>query len=649
MFVLRLLQDVPQQQLPDVELPGGFAIFLRAFFSVPQGVQMAGGILAALVALIVVIIVYRKRVVVLDWWHSRTRAIQLTLATVGIVVAAFAATGGAVSWNYMQHDNDFCTGCHVMGPAYKKFTESAHAELSCHDCHRQSIFASMRQLHLWIKDRPQEIGEHSKVPTEICAECHESDKPESDWPQIAATSGHLAHLESDSSALADVQCVTCHGQEVHQFLPADQTCGQAGCHETTTTQIVLGGMTEETDLHCVTCHEFTADPPVAAAIDSVTGLLTPGLRQCVSCHEMEDLWADYDATTDPHDGRCGACHNPHEQETPELALKSCTASGCHARPDTLTTLHVGLPDDAADDCTSCHVPHSWVQDGNDCAICHEDMAGQIAMAGDARWHSAVRGGSANVEGVAVSVHPAVFEPPRESPFVHPSPRVPGAGKMTGPVGAPISSPLPARARPTRQDAFSHDQHRGVECTACHSNRTRHGEVMVRTQSDCFSCHHSTTTASTLGCGSCHGESELGRVRDVTMRLQLSVWDQPRLRGLPFEHDAHSELRCIDCHGGGTTQQVQTTCAACHEDHHPADASTSCLSCHEEHREDAHTADVHTQGCTGSGCHTEPRFSRMERTRNFCETCHQSQVDHEAGELCVNCHLVPTNGASAGGS
>lgn len=633
MLVLPLLQDIPQGQLPDVELPGGFAVFLRAFFSVSQGVQIAGAILAALVAVIVVIVVVRHRVVLLHWWQSRTRAIQLTLATVGIAVAAFAVTGGAVSWNYMQHDNDFCTGCHVMGPAYKKFTESGHSELSCHDCHRQSIFASMRQLTLWIKDRPQEIGEHSKVPTEVCAECHESDKPESDWPQIEATSGHLAHLQSDSVALADVECVTCHGQEVHRFRPADQTCGQAGCHETTTTEIVLGGMTEETDLHCVTCHEFTAEPAVGAAIDSVTGLLTPGLRQCVSCHEMEDLWVDYDATQDPHDARCGACHNPHEQERPELALKSCTTSGCHARSDTLTTLHVGLPDDVAEDCISCHVPHNWVQNGNDCAACHESIAPQVAMGGDARWQSAL------IDTLASSsVHPVIFEPRPESPYLH------GTGSA-----ATTRRPVPVQARPSRQEAFNHDDHGGVECTACHSNRTRHGEVVVRTQSDCFSCHHSTTTASTLGCGSCHGERELGRGQEVAMRIQLSVWDQPRLRGLPFEHDAHSELRCIDCHGGGTSQQVQTTCMACHEDHHPEDASTSCLSCHEEHREDAHTADVHTQGCTGSGCHTEPRFSRMERTRNFCETCHQSQVDHEAEQLCVDCHLVPANGVGTGGS
>lgn len=636
-----LTQDVPQQ-LPEADLPGGFAVFLRAFFSVPQWIQMAGGILAVLVAVTVLTLAYRRRDALAAWWRSRARAIQIGLAAVAVVVVAFVVSGSIVSWDYMQHDNDFCTGCHVMAPAYGRFAESGHAELSCHDCHRQSIFASMRQLHLWIKDRPQEIGEHSPVPTEVCAECHISRDPAENWPQIAATAGHVAHLESDSTALADVQCVTCHGQEVHQFRPADQTCGQAGCHETEATRIVLGGMTGETGLHCVTCHEFTAERAILASIDSVAGGLTPGLRQCTSCHEMELLWEDYDPAADPHDARCGACHNPHEQENPELALRSCTGAGCHERPDTLTTFHVGLPEEVTQDCTSCHAPHVWVRDGDDCGACHTDIPGATA----ATTGAVAAAGSATGPG----------SPARRKalPEAHPSVTLvadarPASEGLLYLHEDSSSSPTEAAAPPQQEATFDHAQHTTVACTDCHSNRTEHGEVTVRTQSDCFSCHHSTQTASVQGCGGCHSERDLGRVNQVTMTLELGVWEESRLRAMPFDHDAHGELRCVDCHGGGTRQRVQVSCTACHEDHHEPAASTSCASCHEGHREPVHTAEVHTQGCTGSGCHTEPRYSRMERTREFCSTCHQEMIDHEPQDTCVSCHLVPTNGAGTGNS
>lgn len=643
MTTLRALQEIPEQ-LPEVDLPGGVAPFLRAFFSVPQWIQMTGGILAALVALGLAIWVIRKRRELVAWFRGRSRALQVGLASLVAVVVVLAVTGGTVSWNYMQHDNDFCTGCHVMTGAYQRFTESGHAELNCHDCHRQSIFASARQLHLWIRDRPQEIGEHSPVPNDICAECHINDDASENWPQIAATAGHLAHLESDSSALADVQCVTCHGQEVHQFLPADQTCGQAGCHATETTRIVLGAMTDAQGLHCVACHEFTAERTLATAVDSATGPLSPGLEQCTSCHEMETLFADYDPLRDPHDARCGACHNPHEQERPELALRSCTDAGCHARPDTLSTFHIGLPDSVTNECTECHRPHVWSLDGDDCASCHADIATAAAlgprdtervatghrMPPHTRVHLAATGYAHGEAGVR--------SPPSEETETNPHP--------PAEIAAPLA-PLPdAAATMTRQEAFTHRQHATVECTACHSNRTRHGEVTVRTQSECFECHHATRTAGAQGCGGCHSQAELGRVRQVSAPLRMTVWDAERVRALPFDHDAHGNLRCVDCHGGGIRQRVQTPCASCHEDHHPQAASTDCAACHEEHREDAHTAEVHTEGCTGSGCHTEPRYTRMERTREFCTVCHQEMVDHEPGQLCMNCHLVPAGSSGA---
>jgi len=654
-------QEIPEQ-LPEARLPLGIP-FTRWFFGASQGIQIAVLSAAAALGLAVLTIAFLKRRSIVRWLQTRPLAIRIALGVVALVLLGSMLGAGRASWNYMQHDNDFCTGCHVMDPAFERFTRSGHAELSCHNCHQQSVFASMRQLREWIRDRPEEIGEHAPVPNEICAQCHIRDDPQDNWFQIANTAGHIVHLQSDSSALAGLQCVTCHGQEVHQFLPADQTCGQANCHAEETTRIVLGEMTGQQGLHCVTCHEFTAEPVAPTAVDSATSPLSPGLAQCTSCHEMDEMWAKYDPVLDPHDAKCGACHNPHVQETPELALRSCTSAGCHARPDTLSTMHIGLAEDVESNCIGCHRPHVWVRNANDCADCHTDILGSTASAPLPEGHPDATLASALPEGHPAALlastlpagHPApVRSPSRASPAAAPAGRASGPGaepdvtlRHVDSIGAAGLGHASAVPDDDVQNTFTHRQHRNVACTECHSNAREHGEVTVRTQSDCFACHHATRTATAGGgCGNCHGPAELGRTQQVTLNVRLSVWDEARPRGLPFRHDAHPSLRCVDCHGGGTRQRVQTTCSNCHEDHHPQAADVSCAACHEAQRQPVHTADVHTQGCTGSGCHQEARFDRMQRTRNFCLTCHENMATHEPQEACIRCHLVPTGGSSA---
>jgi len=287
------------------------------------------------------------------------------------VVLAAAGTGGAVSWNYMQHDNGFCTGCHVMHTAFDRFIESEHDTLSCHDCHQQSVFASTRQLYLWVVDRPEKIGEHARVPNDVCTRCHNTGESEL-WQRILTTAGHRTHLESDSVALRDVQCVDCHGVELHRFVPADSTCGTANCH--INNEIKIGGMQNQTALHCVTCHQFTAEVPQFASRDSAQGTLVPKQSECFSCHEMRAVLAEFDPRFDPHNGACGMCHNPHTQERPTEAAKSCTTAACHGdwknRP-----FHSGKAHGAVgSQCLICHSPHRAEVDASDCAGCHRLVA-----------------------------------------------------------------------------------------------------------------------------------------------------------------------------------------------------------------------------------------------------------------------------------
>lgn len=652
-----LLQEIPET-LPESPVPGGVAAFVRFLFHQPQWLQIGGAIAAVIIGLWLLVLLVARRKELWRWIRSRPTAFQTGLAA-GIAAIVIVAAGfGAVSWDYVQHDNEFCTGCHVMDPAVSRFQDSEHAELNCHDCHRQSIFASTRQLYLWVVDRPEEIGEHAPVPNRVCGNCHLRGDADSTWQRILATAGHTVHLESDSSVLADLQCVRCHGQEVHRFVPADQTCGQADCHDPATTGVELGSMAGQTGLHCVACHEFTAPVSAGTGVDSLVNPLAPGRGQCLDCHEMEALFAEYDPAADPHDARCGACHNPHAQESPQAALRSCTDAGCHESPDTLTAFHRGLPTEVTENCAGCHAPHVWVREGEACGVCHTNIPGAVAGTAalpEAGW-GAVHAGASFRHGLEAVDPPrsssawSGAETSRSGPVAEPARWMDGAGlpghgpSPLGVVTMPSAGPPPALSA-SQQARLRHGDHVAVPCTDCHATRGEtHGQVTVG-PGDCSSCHHGSRGAR-VGCGGCHGAAELAGRRTVRAELQLAVWEEPRARRLPFDHREHDDLTCGTCHGGPSVERVTTACADCHEEHHRAEAS--CLGCHEEHREDAHTARVHTDGCTGSGCHADPSYFALERTRNFCLVCHQDQVDHEAGNRCTECHLVrspPGSGSS----
>jgi len=368
-----LLQEIPAPEAIESPLPGGLANVVRFFLNFPQPLQIAGVVVGAMLALVVAVVLWRRRVSVWTWLTTRPRVAYASAGGLGAILVVSGAGAGLWGWNYVQHDNGFCTGCHVMGPAFVKFTESEHSQLECHDCHTQPISASMRQLYLWVLERPEDIGEHAPVATEVCARCHIQDDADETWEAIAATQGHQVHLTSDDPALATVQCVTCHAPEVHRFAPAEATCAQSGCHLPAETNIVLGGMAgSETTMHCLGCHQYTA--PAVAEGQLGAGGIVPPLEACGSCHAMAPIVAEFMPGDDPHQAVCGACHNPHTQITPAAAFTSCTSAGCHTDPGALTPFHRGLHDDVANDCSVCHTAHGWVVEGNDCRSCHTDLS-----------------------------------------------------------------------------------------------------------------------------------------------------------------------------------------------------------------------------------------------------------------------------------
>lgn len=208
---------------------------------------------------------------------------------------------------------------------------------------------------------------------------------------------------------------------------------------------------------------------------------------------------------------------------------------------------------------------------------------------------------------------------------------PPAASRPAPATARDSAPALGYAGPAN---FSHRPHRELECATCHTSERRHGELVVRTERDCQSCHHARERLTQ--CAECHGAAEIRATKNVATSMRLSVWNAPRPRQLPFQHAQHESVTCTTCHTTPVTLAVSRDCRSCHEQHHTAEQS--CRTCHapspkEEHRREAHL------GCAGSGCHTLTGTVQLTATRNVCLTCHQDMVNHRPGRECGQCHQV----------
>src|SRR6187401_1827364 len=279
---LRVDSIAVESPLPSPAL--GVVRFL--FNAVPQWIQIGGVFLAAAVAIALAFVAWRHRVALGAWFSAKSRAWKMGFAAITLVVLGGIGFAGLGTWNYMMHDNEFCSGCHIMAVPFQRFGSSEHAKLKCHDCHRQSIFASSIELYIQVTERPDSIPAHRTVPNVICAECHIQKDADSTWKRVSATAGHQVHLNPRSPLMSRMECTTCHAREVHRFKPVSETCAQSGCHDDQ--RVELGRMAQQTDLHCTVCHVFTMKATEGNPVDSSRAALVPRDEHCLCCHAMAE-------------------------------------------------------------------------------------------------------------------------------------------------------------------------------------------------------------------------------------------------------------------------------------------------------------------------------------------------------------------------
>lgn len=542
------------------------------------------------------------------------------LALVGGLILILTVAGGSYAYrtyDYVQHDNEFCFSCHLMQEPYELFAQSAHRGLGCKACHQPNLIERSQMGVTGVVMDPDSISVHADVPNDLCADCHINGDPDR-WTLVANSAGHRVHLESEDPALQGLQCVECHSSSLHEFAAVDRTCAQSGCH--TDSKVQLGAMSDLT-IHCAACHGFSTPLPEGAA--ELEGALTPDESTCLSCHEMRILVEMPDP--DPHASSCASCHNPHEQTTPAEAVESCSSSACHTDPVSISAFHEGLDEGVAADCLYCHEAHDFSVDGDNCVACHQGIMTDDPLpvrrsAEGASPHGAVAPGA-----LAVSQGGPGVTSPALALF--------SADDVMHSWGYPIPQTLD----------FRHSDHPGVDCASCHESSEEHGAVTVTTVTDCRSCHHQGEALAAGGCASCHEASDTpADPYPIEQRMTFSTGSAVD-RALPFDHADHSGEDCASCHtdGGLDLTAESVDCASCHETHH--EVTNDCMSCHIDTGPELHpVAQAHVT-CSGAGCHQETPFDGVPRERTVCLVCHQDRVDHRPEGDCAECHALGPGG------
>ncbi|MDH3270608.1 MAG: hypothetical protein OEN56_04705 [Gemmatimonadota bacterium] len=492
----------------------------------------------------------------------------LALGVVGVIVFLGVAAGGYFAYrtyDYVQHDNDFCMSCHLMAEPFERFARSAHQELGCKACHRPNLIQRSQMGLTAVVDDPAEVSAHAPVPNQICAECHIEGDPEQ-WRSIANSVGHRVHLESEDSTLQGLQCVECHATSIHEFAPIDRTCAQSGCHEDNT--IKLGSMGDYM-IHCAACHTFVAPVGEASLLGTPEdAAILPDFEECLSCHVMRTLVSLPDP--DPHEGGCAACHDPHRQTEPSEAAGSCASVGCHDDNRASTPFHRGIELETLTACLECHQAHDFSLDGSDCAACHagaeaptDVLLGTLEF--DHTQHTTVDCGSCHSSGEEHGASPLTEVADCRSCHHEPVASA-DCAQCHGPEDAPDTIHRWTQSMvldvgvndPDRVMIFPHLDHADLDCASCHSE----GLAMAPPADlDCASCHqdHHTPVSD---CAACHAVAPVSAHPPTEAHVTCS--GAGCHTDVPFENVPRTRSFCLGCHQDLRDHEPQETCSECHQ-------------------------------------------------------------------------------------
>jgi len=318
------------------------------------------------------------------------RWLRVALITL-VAVAALVVVGDQVT-----SSPQLCASCHEIRPRVAEWSQSAHAQVSCVECHvephewyqtpraivQRSVLIG-RDLYLHLSGDYQDpvearADDSEPMPDEVCLQCHSADRQ--------ATSGYRILIDHVEHAERNGSCVSCHVGTAHpepergRALTLMSQCYT--CHGT--------AENPEASAECAACHpaDFDLVPQSHedAKWDRGHGRVAESdRRQCAMCHEQRFCndchglpmphpagWdkgrAGHAATAERDREICARCHT----EKPDLC------SMCHhARFDTTkgswTEQHnLAVREEGVAYCLTCHEPLS-------CARCHTKVSMELGQ------------------------------------------------------------------------------------------------------------------------------------------------------------------------------------------------------------------------------------------------------------------------------
>ena len=297
-------------------------------------------------------------------------------AVILLVVVAYK------SWNTADPANT-CARCHEIAPSHAKWLKSAHAEVSCIECHGTALSCGFRSL----KEKTGMVFSHVKGNvhcdniclteaqvldiSERCAACHQSEY--AGW----LSSGHAVNYREifmdtvhNASEKPYWDCFRCHGMfydgDIHTLMDLD---GEP--HEW---KILDERQEMRPTVPCLACHQIHTENPLSERYVSMTDSVrmpvarnpkTALYMRSDKIHlrsdflvkvQMMDGEREVSGAGDPNTLLCMQCHAPN------------FARQAGSEDDrTPIGVHEGIG------CTTCHQPHS----GNtraSCDQCHPAMS-----------------------------------------------------------------------------------------------------------------------------------------------------------------------------------------------------------------------------------------------------------------------------------
>ena len=211
-----------------------------------------------------------------------------------------------------------------------------------------------------------------------------------------------------------------------------------------------------------------------------------------------------------------------------------------------------------------------------------------------------------------------------------------------------SAPLTAQLLSPGKLAKPHAELEGIgQCTKCHQLGKKIDD------NNCLECHKLLAERVRAGqgyhatlkqpCADCHSDH---RGLDYQMIRWIPEEFDHRLTGFPLE-EAHSRLKCAQCHKERSFLGLAKTCLPCHADQHQGQLATDCLSCHDmaawkpvprfDHERAAFPLKgAHAQVACAK-CHQQGKYQGLPFQN--CRDCHQDPHKPTLGPDCQRCHRV----------